>query len=297
MGIRKEGRAKMTEQHLVDHVSDTARWVAVHRATETERPDALFADPYAARLAGPRGREIAAHAAESIADDWFLVTRTKLVDDQVTAAVATGSDVVINLGAGLDSRPYRMSLPADLRWIEADLPGMIAEKNALLADAEPRCRLQRIGLDVTDTDALATFLDAALDNASRALVVTEGLVMYLTETDAVELTRALQHPAVTHWCLDFSTAGVAALMADRNRGLLRHAPWTFLPETGLAFFENLGWTTEYVESLLTAAARLDRLSAPEILAAATGPQPDPRAPGHWPFSAVALLTHSIRQQR
>lgn len=280
----------MTEQHLVDHVSDTARWVAVHRAAETERPDALFTDPFAARLAGPRGREIAASAAEAIADDWFLVTRTKLVDDQVTAAVATGADVVINLGAGLDTRPYRMSLPADLRWIEADLPGITAEKNALLAGTEPRCRLQRISVDVTDTAALTTFLDAALDNTSQALVVTEGLVMYLTETDAAELTRTLQHPAVTRWCLDFSTAGVAALMTDRNQGLLRRAPWTFLPEDGLAFFENHGWKTEYVESLLTAAARLDRLNSPQMQAAATSPQPDPRAPGDWPYSAVALLT-------
>ncbi|WP_051133409.1 class I SAM-dependent methyltransferase [Nocardia paucivorans] len=90
----------MTQQPLVTHVSDTARWVAAHRATETARPDALFTDPFAARLAGERGREIAAAAAEAIADDWFLVTRTKLIDDHVVAAVAAGCDVVVDLGAG-----------------------------------------------------------------------------------------------------------------------------------------------------------------------------------------------------
>lgn len=282
----------MTEQPLVSHVSDTARWVAVHRAGETERPDALFADPFAARLAGRRGQEIAASAAQSIADDWFLVTRTKLVDDRVTAAVAAGYEVVINLGAGLDTRPYRLALPAGLRWLEVDLPGLIAEKNALLADVDPRCRTQRIALDITDTAALTTFLDTALAGTRRALVVTEGLVMYLDEKEVADLARTLHHPAVAGWCLDFSTAGVAALMAERNKGLLRHAPWTFLPADGLTFFENLGWHTDYVESILTAAARFDRLTSPQLRAAATGPQPDPRAPGDWPYSAVALLTET-----
>ncbi|MEU1984161.1 SAM-dependent methyltransferase [Nocardia sp. NPDC019395] len=280
----------MTEQPLVSHVSDTARWVAVHRATETKRPDALFADPFAARLAGPRGHEIAATAARSIADDWFLVSRTKLVDDRVTAAVAAGCDVVVNLGAGLDTRPYRMALPPGLRWIEADLPGLITEKTALLADADPRCRLVRTSLDITDAEALSTFLDDSLEGARQALVVTEGLVMYLSEENVIDLARTLRHPAVAGWCLDFSTAGVAALMADRNQGLLRHAPWTFLPANGLAFFEDLGWHAAYVESILTAAARFDRLSSPQMQAAATGPQPDPRRPGDWPYSAVTHLT-------
>src|SRR6185369_17641435 len=45
---------------LVSNVSDTARWVATYRAQETARPDALFKDPFAERLAGERGRAIAA---------------------------------------------------------------------------------------------------------------------------------------------------------------------------------------------------------------------------------------------
>ena len=37
------------------NISDTARWVAVYRAIESERPDAWFRDPLAKRLAGERG--------------------------------------------------------------------------------------------------------------------------------------------------------------------------------------------------------------------------------------------------
>jgi O-methyltransferase involved in polyketide biosynthesis len=47
---------------LISNVSDTARWVAVYRAWESARPDALFRDPLAGRLAGERGRAIAAAA-------------------------------------------------------------------------------------------------------------------------------------------------------------------------------------------------------------------------------------------
>lgn len=50
----------MTEQNLaVRGVSDTARWVAYFRALETKRPDALFRDPFAERLASERGIHLA----------------------------------------------------------------------------------------------------------------------------------------------------------------------------------------------------------------------------------------------
>ncbi len=42
----------------IEHISDTARWVAVYRAMETARPDAIFRDPHARQLAGERGDHI-----------------------------------------------------------------------------------------------------------------------------------------------------------------------------------------------------------------------------------------------
>src|SRR5437667_1910976 len=106
----------MTTVPLIGHVSDTARWVAFYRVMESERPDALFRDPYARRLAGERGRRIAAAmGATSKYTRWTLVVRTVLIDEFITAAVAGGINTVLNLGAGLDSRPYRMSLPGSLQ--------------------------------------------------------------------------------------------------------------------------------------------------------------------------------------
>ncbi|MRH89655.1 SAM-dependent methyltransferase [Nocardia sp. SYP-A9097] len=274
---------------LVTHVSDTARWVAARRAAESTRPDALFRDPLAARLAGDRGREIAAGAAKVMGDDWFLVTRTRMIDDQVAAAVAAGCELVLNLGAGLDTRPYRMMLPDNLIWVEADLPGLVDEKNALLADETPRCRMTRAAVDLTDHTAVAALLDATLAGAEQALVLTEGLVMYLSEPDVLALATAFERPEIAGWCLDFSAAGVARLMAERKVGLLRQSPLKFLPHNGIAFFEDHGWQVAYLESIHTAADRLGRMSSPHLRAALDGPQPDPRAPGSWPYSAVTRL--------
>lgn len=274
---------------MIDNVSDTARWVAVHRAVETQRDDALFRDPLAHLLAGERGREISELANREIRDDWFLVTRTKLIDDRIAAAVEDGCDLVINLGAGLDARPYRLDLATQLSWVEVDLPGLIDEKNTVLAAYEPRCRLRRAATDLTDRDAVADLLDRELATTHRALVVSEGLVMYLDKSDVAELASTLRRPQIAGWCLDFSAAGVAAVIAGRNEGLLRHAPWTFLPADGVAFFEKHGWTADYVESIVDGAARFDRLS-PEFRRALEGPAPDPRNPGTVPYSAVVELT-------
>src|SRR5436190_1700661 len=97
----------------LQHVSDTALWVAYYRAEESERTDALFHDPYAKRLAGERGRRIAENMGPSARyTRWTLVIRTVLIDRFIAAAVHDGVDTVVNLGAGLDSRPYRLGLPA-----------------------------------------------------------------------------------------------------------------------------------------------------------------------------------------
>src|SRR5262245_2164552 len=107
------------------NISDTARWVAVYRAIESERPDAWFHDPLAARLAGERGREIAKTMDFAHRNAWSFVARTVLFDRFIMSGIAQGADMVVNLAAGFDTRPYRMDLPADFPWIEVDLPELL----------------------------------------------------------------------------------------------------------------------------------------------------------------------------
>jgi methyltransferase (TIGR00027 family) len=110
----------------IRNISDTARWVAVYRARETERADAVFRDPFARRLAGERGEQIAASMSFAEKNSWPFVARTRLIDQVISNQIKRGADMVVNLAAGLDARPYRMNLPSSLQWIEVDLPEILA---------------------------------------------------------------------------------------------------------------------------------------------------------------------------
>lgn len=275
--------------HTITHVSDTARWTALHRATESARPDALFNDPLAERLAGEHGRAIVAGVPWTNRSGYWLVTRTKLIDDAIADALAHGCDRVLNLAAGLDARPYRLDLPSDLTWVEADLPGLLAEKTQVLVDQTPRCRLTRIAADLADPHARDEFFSEALDGATKAFVLTEGLSMYLEASDVAALSGAIKRPEVAWWMLDFAFPGLKKRINKNVAGISENAPFKFAPENGLAFFEDLGWRTLEAESLLVAASRLRRL--PIWMRPLTWRRSDLRRPGDKPTSAVALLTH------
>ncbi len=220
---------------------------------------------------------------------WWLVARTKIIDDVIVEAIAGGCDRVLNLAAGLDTRPYRLDLPSDFTWVEADLPQLLTEKTQLLADQAPTCRLTRMAVDLADARARDAFFRSALDGASKALVLTEGLLMYLDDRDVVALSEAIKQPEVGWWMLDFAGPGLKNLMNKKMAGMLQNAPFKFAPENGLAYFEELGWLVIEAESLFSAARRLHRLPI-SMRPAAWLPQPDPRHPGNRAWSAVALLT-------
>src|SRR4051812_7387828 len=127
-------RAQMAESRIIENVSDTARWVAYYRAMETERPDAHFRDPLAKCLAGERGEEIVRRLPKGKSHAWSLVVRTCILDEMILHAIKQrGVDTVINLAAGLDTRPYRLEVPASLRWVEVDLPEITTYKESKLA--------------------------------------------------------------------------------------------------------------------------------------------------------------------
>ncbi|MES1195491.1 MAG: class I SAM-dependent methyltransferase, partial [Steroidobacter sp.] len=123
----------MTDNQIRD-VSDTALWVAAYRAKESARPDAKFHDPLASVLVGERGRVIAESMPGSGMMQWVMVLRTLAIDRLITHAINTDADMVVNLGAGLDTRPYRLELPTTLHWIEIDFPNIIELKNERLKD-------------------------------------------------------------------------------------------------------------------------------------------------------------------
>ncbi len=174
---------------LIDSVSDTAFWVAHYRGLEGERADALFQDPLAARLSGDHGKQIARSMPGANFTSWAIVMRTCLIDDYIRFAIDGGVDTVINLGAGLDTRPYRMELSGSLTWLEVDYPAVIALKEERLRQEVPRCRLARLAADLANETEREEMLSRANASARKMLVITEGVVPYLSEGDVASLAE------------------------------------------------------------------------------------------------------------
>jgi len=271
-------------------ISDTANWVAFHRAVETARPDAVFRDPLAARLAGVTGPEIVARAPKSMRSGWPIIARTVSIDEIIATAIAEGCDCVINLAAGLDTRPYRLDLPASLTWIEADLPGLVDEKNRLLANETPRCILERAKLDLADTAARTAFLDRVTAGRQRVLVLSEGLLMYLDDALVRSLSDDLQRAGVKWWVSDQISPAVRDIFMSNMQDILSSAPMHFAPENGVAFYEALGWRVRDIQSSAAVALRLKRLSwFLSLLMRLPLPQPNPRKLGTARWGAVVWL--------
>ena len=90
----------MTEKQAIEHVSDTALWVAMYRAMETDRADAHFRDPLARTLAGERGAAILAGMPDGKSTAWPMIVRTAVFDEMILKAVRErGVKVVVNLAA------------------------------------------------------------------------------------------------------------------------------------------------------------------------------------------------------
>jgi methyltransferase (TIGR00027 family) len=282
---------------LIRDVSDTARWMAVYRARETDRPDAVFRDPLARALAGERGEQIA--KAISFGEDhaWSFIARTYLVDRAIARVVApgaAGADLVLNLAAGLDTRPYRMELPASLRWVEVDLPEILDYKEEVLADAKPVCKVERVRLDLSNHDARRGLFNRLGREATHVAVVSEGLVIYLMADEVCALGRDLAAPpSFRHWIVDIVSPGLLEMIKKGTGNLMQQAgaPFLFAPPEGPAFFEACGWKPVEVRSILKAARKIGRLP---LLLKMIAMLPEPSGPqGSRPWSAVCLLQNRV----
>src|SRR5262249_37133698 len=147
--------------------------------------------------------------------------------------------------------------PSSLKWVEVDLPDILEYKAAILADAKPRCTLERIPLDLSNADARRGLLADLARKASRAIAITEGLLIYLMPDEVGSLARDLAaHERFDRWIVDVVSPGLLKMMKDEMGELVRQAgaPCLFAPADGPAFFERDGWRVLGVKSLLKTAA-------------------------------------------
>jgi methyltransferase (TIGR00027 family) len=245
---------------LIADVSDTAFWIAHYRAAETKRADALFRDPLAGLLAGERGEKIARSMPMSFWTAWTVVMRTCIIDDFIRWAIADGADTVLNLGAGLDTRPYRMDLPESLTWIEADYARMIEYKNERLSGEKPHCRLAGVRVDLADAAERRRVL-ASVDARTRKMVVlTEGVVPYLTREQVGLLAddlRTLQH--AHYWIAEYLAPESMPYLSRGPFGRhMQNAPFKFAPNDWFCFFREHGWRSREIRYFMEESVRRKR---------------------------------------
>jgi methyltransferase (TIGR00027 family) len=247
---------------LITHISDTARWVAYYRAMETARPDAIFKDPFAERLAGPEGKTIVKEMKQGKQMAWAMIVRTAVFDELIMNAIRGKSvDLVVNLAAGLDARPWRLDLPPNLRWVDVDLPGILDYKAEKLKDTQPRCRYEAIRVDLTDDAKRHAVLTQLGSSATRALVVTEGLLIYLTSEQVGALAADLHAaPGFRWWIFDIAHPRLLKMMQKMWGKSLDagNAPFKFAPAEGTKFFEKFGWKEAEFRGNMEEAKRLNR---------------------------------------
>lgn len=242
----------------IEHVTDTAFWIASMRALESERPDAVFHDPLAGKLAGDKGRDIA-RAMSAFGLIAFTVTqRTTALDRLILQAIEGGADTVLNLGAGLDTRPYRMTLPRTLRWVEADFQSIIEFKEQQLAAEKPVCALTRVALDLSVRAERQALLSRVAEHAERVLLITEGVIPYLPDDEVGRLADdVLAEPKFRYWVQEYY-----GIEARRHRGKVRKqlqaAPFVFMAPDWFGFFERHGFVQHTTISMHEEALRNGR---------------------------------------
>lgn len=247
---------------LIRNISDTALLAAVYRARENEHPEALFRDPFARRLAGERGQEIARSLAFSEKNAWSWFTRTYLFDQFINRCLQEGCDTVIDLAAGLDARPYRLALPASLKWIEVDLPEITDYKEELLHDERPSCALERVRLDLSDVKSRRELFQRVAKESQKALIISEGLVLYLSSEEVGLLATDLAaQEQFRYWLMDITSPALLRMLQKKMGKAFDEAaaPFKFAPTDGPDFFRKFGWKPVAVRSLWHTAGALKRL--------------------------------------
>jgi methyltransferase (TIGR00027 family) len=189
--------------------NDSAMMIAYERALETERPDSLIQDPFAKLLQGTKGQALSEDFDQKCTmfgfEGWpefhkmWTAVRTKFIDDQLSKATADISQLV-NVGAGLDTRSFRLDCYRNLKSVfEVDMAVINEAKSKILdkLGATPLCaKFEIVSIDLLDAEqSLRKELVAkGFDDKKPTVFVAEGLIMYLGDgawkflTDVIDLS-------------------------------------------------------------------------------------------------------------
>jgi methyltransferase (TIGR00027 family) len=214
-----------------DGVGVTALLVAAARAIETHRHDSLAQDLYAEHFvhAAPASAGWPVRIQQVPDGDanplWgrfarYFGLRTRIFDDFLLQAVRAGARQVVLLGAGLDSRAYRLDWPPGCVIFEIDREGVLAFKHKVLDGlaATPKAARVPIPIDLR-ADWVRALTDAGFDPAAPSAWLAEGLLFYLPGAAETQLIDAVDRLATAGSALAFEVKLDKDLMEYRDSPL------------------------------------------------------------------------------
>jgi methyltransferase (TIGR00027 family) len=231
--IQKESRAIKDVDALLtsDKFPNTsALMIAYERHLESQRPDALFIDPYAKYLHGGwKGEELSmnwkANAEESGFPGWpefhqqLTACRTKFIDDKIEESIsnsllAGGGEHIrqlVNLGAGFDTRSYRLPCYENLSAVfELDLESTQCMKTKVFGDLKvvidaeggQKCPVETVSIDFLSKERsvkdvlLATGTKAPIFEMSKpSIFLAEGLFPYFGKEERAKVFQEITEVA------------------------------------------------------------------------------------------------------
>jgi methyltransferase (TIGR00027 family) len=201
-------------------------------------------------------------------------------------------EAVLNLGAGLDTRPYRLEGLGDLGWIEVDFPATINYKQDRLSAHKPKIPLERVALDLTDREARGKFFDDVAARFQKVLVLTEGVIPYLSNEETHALAADLHaHDGFKYWIVDYMAREVIKYIKRSLTRDLKNSPFRFEPEDWHEFFAHCGWKVQEMRYIPKETRRLGRhVPRPLLMKALLMIMPAKRREAIDKWTGFALLT-------
>jgi methyltransferase (TIGR00027 family) len=225
----------------------TAYWTAGVRARESRREDRLFSDPWAAALAGETGENwCAQHTEESTLP---IVVRTRYFDDFLrNISLRESIRNVVLMGAGLDTRAFRINWRPGVQFFELDQRVVLDYKETILhsLEAKPTCERQIICTNLTQPwkDAL---LESGFNPNKRSVWLLEGLLFYLPCESVGQILDAVDSLAATGSRLGFDIINSAVLSSHYTKAWIdmqaeSGAPWISFMDDPEAFLAIRDWS-------------------------------------------------------
>jgi methyltransferase (TIGR00027 family) len=294
---------------IPDGVGWTALLTAYGRAQESREATKLFHDPLAstfiaavtdARVSGggdlPRLGPAVDDGSSALWNvfQFYFCERTPFYDQHVLRAMKDGCRQVVLVAAGLDSRAFRLGLPADVTVFELDQAAVLDFKQSVLDQHEVVPTCSRVPVPVHLLDSWSpSLLAAGFDGSRPTIWIAEGFLMYLSSSDAEQLlatVTALSAPG-SHFVGEYFSGPWRESDVETSNEQER-AAWDLVRQAFLygpaatdsaatgpaAWLAGHGWTPGEVTTITELGSRHGRPAPPEFARAS--------APRVWLFDGT-----------